>query len=123
MPDEWEWKRGDKAGEYAHDQDKPAPGQRQGNEDEDVETEGQGDDGSCGALLDEWQPSGTGDRVDDERCAGDDDTGGHGTLVGARAFCALRTYIQTAMKQGVNVLDGLRRLFEGDPWMPAAAGP
>jgi uncharacterized NAD-dependent epimerase/dehydratase family protein len=35
----------------------------------------------------------------------------------------LRTYIQTAMKQGVNVLDGLRRLFEGDPWMPAAAGP
>jgi transposase len=45
------------------------------------------------------------------------------TLEGARAFCALRSYIQTAIKQGVNVLDALRRLFEGDPWMPAVAGP
>jgi transposase len=45
------------------------------------------------------------------------------TLEGAKAFCALRSYTQTAMKQGVNVLDALRRLFEGDPWMAAIAGP
>lgn len=45
------------------------------------------------------------------------------TLEGAQAFCALRSYIQTAMKQGVNVFDALRRLFEGDPWMPALPGP
>jgi transposase len=45
------------------------------------------------------------------------------TIQGAEAFCALRSYIQTAMKQHVNVLDALRRLFEGDPWMPAVAGP
>ncbi len=47
------------------------------------------------------------------------------TLAGARAFCAVRSYLQTAAKHGVGQLDALTRLFNGDPWMPepARAGP
>jgi len=45
------------------------------------------------------------------------------TEPGAKAFCAVRSYLQTAAKQQVNRFDALVRLFEGDPWMPAAAGP
>ena len=45
------------------------------------------------------------------------------TEPGAKAFCAVRSYLQTAAKQRVNRFDALIRLFEGDPWMPAEAGP
>jgi transposase len=45
------------------------------------------------------------------------------TEPGAKAFCAVRSYLQTAAKQRVNRFDALVRLFQGDPWMPAAAGP
>lgn len=47
------------------------------------------------------------------------------TLAGARAFCAVRSYLQTAAKHSVGHLDALTRLFNGDPWMPppTAAGP
>ncbi|MGH2804055.1 MAG: IS66 family transposase [Thermoleophilaceae bacterium] len=47
------------------------------------------------------------------------------TLAGARAFCAVRSYLQTAAKHGVGQLDALTRLFNGHPWMPpsTAAGP
>jgi hypothetical protein len=50
-------------------------------------------------------------------------SGGWRTLAGAQRFCRLRSYISTAHKQQVEVLPALRRVFEGDPWLPAAAGP
>jgi transposase len=43
------------------------------------------------------------------------------TLVGAEAFLAVRSYLSTARKQGLNPLDVLRRLFEGNPWLPDSA--
>jgi len=47
------------------------------------------------------------------------------TTAGARAFCAVRSYLQTAAKHRVGHLDALTQLFNGNPWMPppAAAGP
>jgi hypothetical protein len=50
-------------------------------------------------------------------------SGGFRTMAGAKAFCAVRSYLQTADKHGHNLLDALTRLFNGDPWMPAPAGP
>jgi transposase len=50
-------------------------------------------------------------------------SGGWRTLAGAQRFCRLRSYISTARKQRVGVLAALRRVFEGDPWLPAAADP
>jgi transposase len=44
------------------------------------------------------------------------------TLAGTEAFLAVRSYLSTARKQGLNPLDVLRRLFEGNPWLPAPAG-
>ena len=49
-------------------------------------------------------------------------SGGWRILFG-KAFMAVRSYIATARKQGINVLHALRRAFEGDPWLPAATGP
>jgi len=43
------------------------------------------------------------------------------TLVGAEAFLAVRSYLSTARKQGLNPLDVLCRLFQGNPWLPASA--
>ena len=43
------------------------------------------------------------------------------TLDGAQAFLTVRSYVATARKHGVNPLAALRRLFEGDPWLPAPA--
>jgi transposase len=43
------------------------------------------------------------------------------TLAGAEAFLAVRSYLSTARKHGRNPLDVLRRLFEGNPWLPAWA--
>jgi transposase len=45
------------------------------------------------------------------------------TLDGAQAFLTVRSYVATARKHGVNPLAALRRLFSGDPWMPAPASP
>jgi hypothetical protein len=45
------------------------------------------------------------------------------TLDGAQAFLTVRSYVATARKHGINPLVALRRLFEGDPWMPAPAPP
>ncbi len=36
---------------------------------------------------------------------------------GTEAFCALRSYLSTARKQGHNALDVLRQLTEGQPWI------
>ena len=40
------------------------------------------------------------------------------SLDGARAYCAIRSYISTMKKHDVNVLDGLRQLFDGHAWLP-----
>ena len=43
------------------------------------------------------------------------------TLAGAEAFATIRSYISTARKHHVNVLDALRQAFDGNPWTPPAA--
>ena len=43
------------------------------------------------------------------------------TLTGAKQFCAIRSYLQTAAKHGLQFFDALVMLTEGRPWMPAAA--
>ena len=49
-------------------------------------------------------------------------SGGFRSVEGAEAFLAFRSYLSTAAKQGVNLLDALQQLFNGEPWMPAAPG-
>ena len=43
------------------------------------------------------------------------------TMTGARQFCAIRSYLSTAAKNGVSFFDALVMLTEGEPWMPAVA--
>lgn len=43
------------------------------------------------------------------------------TVEGAKAFCALRSYIQTAAKNGKGALEVLAQLCLGRPWMPSLA--
>ena len=43
------------------------------------------------------------------------------TLAGAEAFATIRSYISTARKHDINVLDALRQAFDGNPWTPPAA--
>jgi transposase len=45
------------------------------------------------------------------------------THVGARHFCAIRSYISTAQKHGVRSLDVLVQLFAGQPWEIPSAQP
>ena len=42
------------------------------------------------------------------------------TLTGARQFCAIRSYLSTAAKHGLNFFDALVMLAEGEPWTPTA---
>ena len=42
------------------------------------------------------------------------------TLPGAEAFCAVRSYIATARKHDIAILDALRDAFAGSPWLPPA---
>lgn len=50
-------------------------------------------------------------------------SGGFRSTEGAAAFLALRSYLSTAGKQGVNRLGALQRLYLGDPWMPTLPIP
>ena len=43
------------------------------------------------------------------------------TMTGARQFCAIRSYLSTAAKQGLSFFDALVMLAKGEPWMPVAA--
>ena len=43
------------------------------------------------------------------------------TLTGAKQFCAIRSYLSTAAKHGVNFFEALVQLAEGQAWMPDAA--
>jgi hypothetical protein len=40
-------------------------------------------------------------------------------LTGAQPFCAIRSYLSTAAKHGMNFLETLVMLAEGRPWLPA----
>lgn len=40
------------------------------------------------------------------------------TLSGAEQFCAIRSYLATAAKHGIQLFDSLTRLAEGNPWLP-----
>lgn len=44
------------------------------------------------------------------------------TMAGAKAFCAVRSYLHTARKHGLQHLDVLTQLFDGRPWIPEPAG-
>ena len=46
-------------------------------------------------------------------------SGGLRTMTGARIFCALRSYLSTARKNGQHNLTVLRQLHQGKPWLPA----
>ena len=45
------------------------------------------------------------------------------TLAGAETFLAIRSYLSTARKQGMNPLVVLGQLFAGHPWLPAPPCP
>ena len=45
-------------------------------------------------------------------------SGGLRTWTGAQTFCAIRSYLSTARKQGTNSLDALTRLHNGQAWLP-----
>jgi hypothetical protein len=43
----------------------------------------------------------------------------HLVTLGAQQFCAIRSYLSTAAKQGRHFFDTLVMLAEGRPWLPA----
>jgi len=43
------------------------------------------------------------------------------TLTGAKQFCAIRSYLSTAAKNGMRAIDVLVMLTQGQPWLPDAA--
>ncbi|GER97942.1 hypothetical protein Acor_00040 [Acrocarpospora corrugata] len=45
------------------------------------------------------------------------------TLAGAEQFCAIRSYLATARKHGVDFFHALVELAEGRPWLPGTARP
>ena len=47
-------------------------------------------------------------------------SGGFRTTTGAKAWLALRSYLATTIKNGVNPLAALQHLMTADPWMPPA---
>ena len=50
-------------------------------------------------------------------------SGGFRRLVGAQNFCAVRSYIATARKNGQSILDVLTQALAGDPYYPPCAMP
>jgi hypothetical protein len=43
------------------------------------------------------------------------------TLTGASQFCIIRSYLATAAKHRIGLLDALTRLAIGRPWLPSSA--
>jgi transposase len=50
-------------------------------------------------------------------------SGSFRTQSGADAFCAIRSYISTARKQGCNVIQAIHAAFSGQPFRPFALVP
>ena len=48
-------------------------------------------------------------------------SGGLRTWAGAQTFCALRSYLSTARKHGINALDALTQLHNGSAWLPGTS--
>ncbi len=40
------------------------------------------------------------------------------SMAGAEAFCAIRSYLATAARHGIGMLDALTRTASGTPWLP-----
>jgi transposase len=40
------------------------------------------------------------------------------SMAGAQAFCAIRSYLATAAKHGISMLDALTRAASGTAWIP-----
>jgi transposase len=45
------------------------------------------------------------------------------SMTGAQAFCAIRSYLSTAAKHGIGMLDALTRAATGAAWVPVAETP
>jgi transposase len=43
------------------------------------------------------------------------------SMAGAEAFCAIRSYLSTAAKHGIGMLDVLTRAASGEAWIPETA--
>lgn len=43
------------------------------------------------------------------------------TWTGATVFCAIRSYLSTTRKHGINALDALTKLHNGQPWLPGTS--
>jgi transposase len=48
-------------------------------------------------------------------------SGGLRTWAGAQMFCAIRSYLSTARKHGINAIDALTQLHNGQCWLPGTA--
>jgi transposase len=46
-------------------------------------------------------------------------SGGHRSRKGAKFSCRIRSYLSTALKNGVNAMEALVGIFEGNPFVPA----
>ena len=40
------------------------------------------------------------------------------SMAGTEIFCAIRSYVATAARHGIGVLDALMRAAQRDPWIP-----
>jgi transposase len=49
-------------------------------------------------------------------------SGAFRTRTGAETFCAIRSYISTVRKHGLNVIDAIHNALTGSPFIPCAAG-
>jgi len=50
-------------------------------------------------------------------------SGCHQSDTGAAAWLAVRSYLDSARKHGINAFDAIRRAFTGNLWMPPIAQP
>ena len=49
-------------------------------------------------------------------------SGAFRTRTGAETFCAIRSYISTARKHGLNVIDAIHNALTGSPFTPSTIG-
>jgi transposase len=49
-------------------------------------------------------------------------SGAFHTRIGAETFCAIRSYISTALKHNLNVIDAIHDALSGNPFIPTTLG-